>query len=169
MGRGWALLDHLPVTEIPKWRLIYQVRRIYEDPYTARDEVWSVAVLALHKVKQSLPLVCMQVADEILRKGQPSRFYREGELVSRAEVAQRLGVKPETVSKWRQRADRIGFPAPVRRGVWSMHDIDAWAEWTGRSLQKSVPMMPTKRRRARPPTEKARPLPPWEVDFEKIL
>jgi hypothetical protein len=40
MGRGWALLDHLPVTKIAKWRLIYQVRRIYEDPHTARDEVW---------------------------------------------------------------------------------------------------------------------------------
>jgi DNA-binding transcriptional regulator YiaG len=169
MARGWALLDHLPVTKIPKWRLIYQVRRIYEDPYTAKDEVSAVAVMAAHKVSQSLPLVCVQVADEILRRGQPIRFYREGELVTRAEVAQRLGVKPETVSKWRQRGERIGFPAPVRRGVWSVDDIDAWAKRTGRSLHKRLPTMPAKQRPARPRKKKVRPLSPWEVGAEKTL
>jgi hypothetical protein len=157
MGRGWTLLDHLPVTKIPKWRLIYQVRRIYEDPYTARDEVSPVAVMAGHKLSQSLPLVWVQVAAEILGRGQPIRFYREGELVTRAELAQRLGVKPETVSKWRQRSEQVGFPVPVRRGVWSIHDIDAWAKRTGRSLHKRVPTMPPTRRPARPP-EKMRPL-----------
>ena len=74
MDRGWALLDQLPVTKIPKWRLIYQVRRTYEDPYTARDEVCPVAVLARHKVHQYLALVCVQVADEILRRGQSIRL-----------------------------------------------------------------------------------------------
>jgi hypothetical protein len=170
MGRGWTLLDHLPVTKVPKWRLIYQVRRIWEDPYTATDEVSPVAVMAPHKVSQSLPLVCVQVAAEILRRGQPIRFYREGELVTRAEVAQRLGVKPETVSKWRQREEQIGFPAPVRRGVWSVDDVDAWAKQTGRSLHKRVPTMPPrlapKRRRTLPPTKNVRP---WEVGVERTL
>jgi hypothetical protein len=141
------------------------VRHIYEDPYTAKEEVSPVAVIAGHKVSQSIPLVCVQVADEILRRGQPIRFYREGELVTRAEVAQRLGVKPETVSKWRQRSGQIGFPAPVRRGVWSVDDIDAWAKRAGRRLEKRVPnSLPRPKRKSPQPKRKSpsRPKAPWE-------
>ncbi len=50
-------------------------------------------------------------------------------IVGTYEIAERLGVKPATVHKWRQR--NLGFPPPhvtLRVGpIWDWHEVEQWA------------------------------------------
>lgn len=54
--------------------------------------------------------------------------------VGAREIAERLGVRPDTVSQWRQRP--VGFPEPrwTVSGfpAWEWEDVRRWAERTGR-------------------------------------
>jgi hypothetical protein len=58
----------------------------------------------------------------------------EHQLVSTNEIADRLGVKPETVHMWRYRD--LGFPEPDWQlaigPVWDWPTVEAWAKQTGR-------------------------------------
>lgn len=61
--------------------------------------------------------------------------YALDELVTRAELARRLGVSGERV---RQLAERPHFPAPLGRVgqalVWRWADIEQWAKQRGRTI-----------------------------------
>ena len=52
----------------------------------------------------------------------------EGDLVGVAEIAERAGVKPDTVHAWRSRHPSFPSPAVVLAAgpVWRWSDVDAW-------------------------------------------
>ena len=56
------------------------------------------------------------------------------DLVSAEEIAERLGVEPNSVANWKRRD--VGFPSPVktlrRTAIWAWPDVEAWARETGR-------------------------------------
>lgn len=55
-------------------------------------------------------------------------------LVTTHQIADKLGVKPDTIRQWRHR--NLQFPDPVRRfenvPVWEWADVQEWAKATGR-------------------------------------
>lgn len=59
--------------------------------------------------------------------------------VGAAEIAQRLGVKPQTVHTWRQRGI---LPAPrwtvSGQPAWDWEEIEDWARRTGRVRERKV-------------------------------
>lgn len=91
----------------------------------------------------------------------PRRPRRLGD---RAAVAEALGVRPETVTQWRQRfADHpdTPCPAPVETyGKSAVYDLDEWIAWratrpetAGRPpARPPAPEPPTRRTRRRPTT-----------------
>lgn len=55
-------------------------------------------------------------------------------LAGPAEIAERLGTKPNTINQWKVR--HSDFPTPVRKlrhgEIWDMREVVAWATQTGR-------------------------------------
>ena len=58
------------------------------------------------------------------------RRLRFSDLVTAAEIAERLGVQRSTVSNWRARP--LGFPEPIFRLNYRWPDVVAWLLTTGR-------------------------------------
>lgn len=63
-------------------------------------------------------------------------FYTPGELITIADIAQRLDVKIGTVYQWGRRRPSSGFPIPseikAQTPLWRWHVIEKWASETGR-------------------------------------
>jgi len=123
--RGWVPVNET-VQEVSTQSVIYEldvesrVRR-------------PIALVATRRLRQSRRVLVMEIRDEMRRGSAASRLLRAEDLCTTQDVAQRLGVRPATVSKWKARGARIGFPRPVVPGVWLVEDIDRWAIATGRA------------------------------------
>ena len=64
---------------------------------------------------------------------------REAEhLAGPAEIAEALGVHPNTINQWKVR--HADFPQPVRvlrlGSIWDLREVVAWAKRTGRLPQR---------------------------------
>jgi hypothetical protein len=123
--RGWVPVDGV-VHEVSADSVIYELDI---EARTRRP----IALVAARRLRQSRRLLVMEIRDEMRRGSAASRLLRAEDLCTTQDVAQRLGVRPATVSKWKARAARIGFPRPLVPGVWSVEDIDLWALSTGRA------------------------------------
>jgi hypothetical protein len=55
-------------------------------------------------------------------------------LAGPAEIAQHLGIRPNTINQWKVR--HLDFPTPVRKlrsgEIWDIREVQAWAVRTGR-------------------------------------
>lgn len=63
------------------------------------------------------------------------------DLLTRSEIAARLGVTRQAVQNWTSGRRRDGFPLavnPVGGGVWSWHDVWAWALSCGRAEDDGI-------------------------------
>ena len=60
-------------------------------------------------------------------------------LAGPAEIAEALGVHPNTINQWKVRHPDFPKPVSVLRlgGIWDLREVVAWAERTGRLERQS--------------------------------
>jgi hypothetical protein len=130
--RGWAPIEGAAVQLVAPWRLIY----CHDLELNQR---WPVAIMGLEnhgpRSRRSRWSMLNEVAsfyeDPVQRVSH--KLYRLSNLLTSEQVGALLGVRAETLSKWRHRHE--DFPKPLLEGqpyIWDRREIWNWGRKTGR-------------------------------------